>query len=139
MAKVAYLALGSNQGNRIQFIQDALRRIGETPGIETLACSEIEETEPVGKTDQAFFLNCIAAIKTSLTPHELLAVCHKVEGAGGRLRTEKWGPRTIDVDIVEMENVLVDEDDLVLPHPELVNRQFWIRELAEVKSGVKSE
>lgn len=137
MTDVAFLALGSNLGNRMRHVRQALTLIGETPGVEVLACSEIEETSPVGETDQPPFLNCMVAVRTPLTPRELLGVCQAVEQAGGRVRTRKWGPRTIDVDIVEMGNLRVDDDDLVIPHPEAGNRDFWIRELAEVKATLK--
>jgi 2-amino-4-hydroxy-6-hydroxymethyldihydropteridine diphosphokinase len=134
MTNVAYLALGSNEGDRMYFIQDTLRRLDAFEGLQLIAHSEVEETAPVGKTDQPSFLNCMVAVRTTLTPDELLKVCQALEAAGGRVRSEKWGPRTIDVDIVEMGSVSVDQDDLVIPHPELANRPFWINELAEVKA-----
>lgn len=138
MTDVAYLALGSNLGNRMRHVRQALTLMGETPGMEVLACSGIEETSPVGKTDQPPFLNCMVAVRTLLTPRELLGVCQSIEQAGGRVRREKWGPRSIDVDIVEMGDLRIDEADLIIPHPEAGNRDFWIRELAEVKDILKS-
>ncbi len=134
MTDLAFLALGSNVGDRGAHIDLALDRIRNTSGMTILACSDIEITKAVGMTEQSDFLNCIVAVRTALRPRQLLEVCHAVEDAGGRVREGKWGPRTMDVDVVEIEGVTVNDPDLVVPHPELANREFWKRELGQVKA-----
>jgi len=97
-----------------------------------VAASAIEETEPIGPAGQAPYLNQMALLRTGLTPRRLLAACHAIERAAGRVRGERWGARSLDLDIVRFGSRRVDEPDLVVPHPELPNRTFWQRELQEL-------
>lgn len=101
-----------------------------------VAESEIEETEPLGEISQSNFLNQMIAIRTELTPHALLSELQRIEDQGGRERNERWGPRTIDLDIVQFDGVLCNEADLTLPHAEVANRPFWQRELAQLQQAV---
>ncbi len=129
---VAYIALGSNLGDREQYIREARERIGQIPGVKILRMTEIEETDPLGGLDQPAFYNQMIAIRTELNPRELLSHLHAVERAGSRERKTRWGSRTIDLDIVSYANTTWDEPDLHVPHTELPNRDFWLRELSEL-------
>ena len=100
-----------------------------------IAASDVEETVPIGDVEQGDFLNQIVALETRLTPRALLAELQRIERENGRERSVRWGPRTLDLDIVEYAATSVDEPGLTVPHPELPNRDFWIRELAQVKAS----
>jgi 2-amino-4-hydroxy-6-hydroxymethyldihydropteridine diphosphokinase len=132
MDDVVFIALGSNLGDRDAFLADARARIAALPGVTVLRESSIEETEPLGSVPQGAYLNQMLAARTTLTPPELLASLHDVERALGRERTVRWGPRTIDLDIVKYAHTTWSADDLVVPHPQLPHRPFWHRELAEL-------
>lgn len=124
----AYLGLGSNVGDRWQHLRDA---VGSLSGV--VATSSVYETDPVGgPAGQPPFLNCVVVIETDLTPRQLLGVCHRLEAAAGRVRDARWGPRTLDVDILLMDGVDVDEPDLQIPHPRMPVRRFVLEPLAEV-------
>ncbi len=133
MTDTAYVALGSNVGDREEHLAAARRAIALIPDVDILAESEIEETEPLGEVPQGNFLNQMIAIRTKLGPHALLAQLQRIERDGGRVRGERWGPRTIDLDIVEFIGVRVSDCELSVPHPELCNRPFWLRELAQLR------
>lgn len=133
MSDVAYIALGSNMGDRAHNLTAARERIAAIPGVEVERASRVEETAPIGPPGQPPYLNQMLAVRTELSPRELLALLHEIEVAGGRVRRERWGPRTIDLDIVAYANTVVDEPGLVVPHPELPNRPFWRRELEEIR------
>ncbi len=128
---VAYIALGSNLGDRAQHLRDAIDRLRER-GVTIVSLSGVEETEPLGPIAQGRYLNQMIAVRTPLAPRALLAVLHDVERRGGRVRDVAWGPRTIDLDIVRYDDVTCNEPDLVLPHPQIGNRAFWQREIAEL-------
>jgi 2-amino-4-hydroxy-6-hydroxymethyldihydropteridine diphosphokinase len=96
--------------------------------------SSVEETEAIGPIAQGPYLNQMVAIETRLDPHELLVALQRIEQRAGRVRAERWGPRTLDLDIVLIEGKQVDDDTLTIPHPELSNRDFWQRELDEVRT-----
>jgi 2-amino-4-hydroxy-6-hydroxymethyldihydropteridine diphosphokinase len=132
---VAYLALGSNMGQREVFLAQARRSIGELPRTRVLGQTEVEETAPLGPVPQPPFLNQMIAIETELSPRELLQEIHRVEAAAGRVRDVRWGPRTLDIDIVLFEQQSVNEPDLTVPHPELPNRSFWLSELALLRGA----
>jgi 2-amino-4-hydroxy-6-hydroxymethyldihydropteridine diphosphokinase len=136
MDDVAFIALGSNMGDRRRHLADALRRIGSIRGVELVAVSAIEETEPLGHMAQDPYLNQMAAVRTSLSPPELLAALHEAERDGGRVRTTRWAPRSIDLDIVRYARTTWDSSDLQVPHVEINNRDFWQRELAELAEVV---
>ncbi|HEY6089862.1 MAG TPA: 2-amino-4-hydroxy-6-hydroxymethyldihydropteridine diphosphokinase [Gemmatimonadaceae bacterium] len=135
MKDVAYIALGSNLGQREVFLAQALRAIAALAGTRVLAQTDAEETAPIGPVAQGPFLNQMIAIETELSPHDLLAELHRIEAGAGRVRHARWGPRTLDLDIVMFEKQNVNEPGLTLPHPELQNRDFWLRELAALRSA----
>lgn len=129
----AYIALGSNVGDRTAHLDRARRMITALPQTRIIACSSVEETVAVGPVRQPAFLNQIVAVETALTPEELLDALQQIERTGGRERGVRWGPRTIDLDIVSLDSATRQTPRLTVPHPELVNRDFWQRELKEVR------
>ena len=133
MKDVAYIALGSNLGRREVFLAEARKAIAALPGTTLLAATEVEETAPIGRVEQGPFLNQMIAVVTELSPKELLSALHGIEQSAGRVRDQRWGPRTLDLDIVAFEKQSVSEPDLTVPHTELPNRTFWQRELAELR------
>jgi 2-amino-4-hydroxy-6-hydroxymethyldihydropteridine diphosphokinase len=130
---VAYIALGSNLGDRAAHLSRARAAIAALPGSRIVGESDVEETAPVGDVPQGPYLNQMIAVETSLEPLDLLDRLHEIERAEGRVRAERWGPRTLDLDIVVLERRTVDEPSLTVPHPELPNRAFWQRELAQLR------
>ena len=135
MKDIAYLALGSNIGQREVFLAQGRKGIGQLPGTRILGETEVEETAPLGPIPQEPFLNQMIAIETELSPHELLEEIHRIEAEAGRVRDVRWGPRTLDIDIVLFERQSVNEPDLTVPHPELANRSFWLSELATLRGA----
>lgn len=134
MAKpeLAAIALGSNLGDRAAALEQARDRIAKLPGTRIVRASAVEETEPIGPVPQGPFLNQMLLVETALEPRALLDGLLAIERAGGRERAERWGPRTLDCDIVWYGDRVVREPGLVIPHPEIPNRPFWQRELAEL-------
>ena len=132
-AEPVYVALGSNLGDRGAHLAAARTALGALPRTRVVAASGIEETAPLGGKEQPAYLNQMLLLETSLQPHTLLDACHAIEKAQGRVRTERWGSRTIDIDIVRFGARRLREPDLIIPHPELANRDFWQRELAELE------
>jgi 2-amino-4-hydroxy-6-hydroxymethyldihydropteridine diphosphokinase len=124
---VAYVGLGANLGDREATIRAA---VAELPGV--LGVSSLRETDPVGVTDQPRFLNGVVALETALPPRELLEVLLAVERRLGRERKERWGPRTIDLDLLLYGDEVIAEDGLTVPHPHLHERRFVLEPLAEV-------
>jgi 2-amino-4-hydroxy-6-hydroxymethyldihydropteridine diphosphokinase len=132
VAVVAYLGLGSNLGDRLANLQGAVDRLAGEGGIRVDASSRVWETAPVGGPDQPDYLNAVIRVETDLTPDELLAACRRVESALGRERTERWGPRTIDLDLLLYDERAVDEPGLVVPHPLIGERAFVVLPLLEL-------
>lgn len=128
----AYLALGSNLGDRAAHLAHARARLGELPDTTLLGASRIEETEPLGGLPQPPYLNQMLAIDTALSPRKLLEAGHRIEAETGRVRRTRWEPRTLDVDLVQYGEVASDEPGLLLPHPGLAERDFWARGLEEL-------
>jgi 2-amino-4-hydroxy-6-hydroxymethyldihydropteridine diphosphokinase len=128
----AAVALGSNLGDRDANLRAAREAIGRLADTQVVAASTIEETAPLGPQPQRPYLNQMLLVETELPARELLDALLAIEQAMGRERREKWGPRLIDCDIVLYGTEPVSEPDLVIPHPELPNRDFWLRELAEL-------
>lgn len=124
----AFLSLGSNLGDRRQFLAEAVSSLGSW----VTAVSPVYETDPVGGPDQDAFLNLVVQLDADLAPRELLAVCHRLESGAQRVRTERWGPRTLDVDIIWIDGVTVDEPDLQIPHPRWSERLFVLAPLADL-------
>ena len=133
MSDVVYIALGSNLGDRQATLAQAREAIWSVKGIRMLAESDVEETEPLGDIPQGPYLNQMVAVESDLSPRSLLAELQGIERAAGRVRTARWGPRTLDLDIVFIEDVEYSDGELTVPHPELANRDFWLRELAELR------
>jgi 2-amino-4-hydroxy-6-hydroxymethyldihydropteridine diphosphokinase len=129
-----YVALGSNLGDRHQHLRAAREALAALPGTSLLAVSSIEETEPLGGMQQPPYLNQMALVETTLEPRALLQALQEIERQEGRRRIAHWGSRTLDLDIVRFGDRQVREHDLIIPHPELSNRDFWRRELAELEA-----
>jgi len=127
-----YIALGSNLGDRAALLARAREAIGRMPLTTVLAASGIEETEAVGPPGQGQYLNQMLLVETSLDPGRFLKLLHKIEDENGRTRTERWGPRTLDLDIVRFGTRRLRDHDLKIPHPELPNRDWWQREIEEL-------
>jgi 2-amino-4-hydroxy-6-hydroxymethyldihydropteridine diphosphokinase len=132
---VAYIALGSNLGQREVFLAQARREIAALEGTRVLGQTDAEETAPIGPVAQGPFLNQMIAVETELSPRELLEELQRIEADAGRVRAERWGPRTLDLDIVLYEGQSINEPGLTVPHPELINRDFWLRELTALRSA----
>ena len=137
MDDVAFVALGSNLGDRVEHLAAARMRMAGIPATSLIASTEAEETTPIGPVAQGPFLNQMVALKTSLTPPELLEHLHMIEMEGGRVRESRWGPRTIDLDIVKYAATTWNSPELRVPHPEIDNREFWQRELSELEGRIK--
>lgn len=129
----AFIALGSNVGDREAHLAHARARLGTLPHTRVLAVSRVEETAALGPVAQGAYLNQMVLLETALSPADLLAQCRTIEAERGRERRERWGPRTLDLDIVRYGARTVREPDLTIPHPELPNRDFWRREIAELE------
>ena len=130
----AYIALGSNLGDREEHLAAARAALAALPVTRLVAASSVEETRPLAGMDQPPYLNQMILLETALEPRALLAACQAIERSRGRVRTEHWGPRTLDLDIVRYGGRRISDPDLIIPHPELPNRDFWIRELAELEA-----
>lgn len=124
---LAILAIGSNLGDRFGHLQQAVDWLAGQPGLDVLAASPVLETEPVGGPDQGRFLNAVLQVQTKLTPKALLATCQAAEGHGERVRVERWGPRTIDVDIVCFGDLRCVSTELTIPHPRAHERAFVLK------------
>ena len=132
MRDVAYVALGSNVGDRDAHLAEARRALAALPESRILAATAVEETAPIGPVEQQPYLNQMVALETTLAPLALLDRLLEIERAAGRVRTIRWGPRTLDLDIVLFETQTVAHERLTVPHSELPRRDFWQRELAEL-------
>lgn len=132
----AFLGLGSNQGDRAAYLREAIHRL-DAADLRVTGRSHVYETAPWGRTGQATFLNQVLAVETPLPPRALLERCRAVETALGRTRAERWGPRTLDVDLLLYDEAVVRETGLVVPHPELARRAFVLVPLAEVAPGLR--
>ena len=128
----AYLALGSNLGNRHANLALAREQLRRLPGLSIRGESTVEETAPLGGIVQPAYLNQMLAVDTTLSPRELLDACHRIEARAGRARRSRWESRTLDLDIVRYGGLTLDEPGLTLPHPGLPDRDFWRRELEEL-------
>lgn len=133
---LAYLALGSNLGDRAAHLEAARVAIAGLPGTRLLAASAVEETEPLGAREQPPYLNQMLLVRTALAPHALLHAVQAIEAARGRQRTGHWDSRTLDIDVVRYGDLAYADAELTLPHPGLANRSFWQRELAELDAHV---
>jgi 2-amino-4-hydroxy-6-hydroxymethyldihydropteridine diphosphokinase len=128
----AFVGIGSNLGDRETHLRTALEALAAEDGIDVVAVSRLRETEPVGPVEQEPFLNGAVQVATELPPRELLARLLNVEERLGRVRGERFGPRTIDLDLLVYGDEIVDEPGLTLPHPRLHERRFAVEPLAEL-------
>jgi 2-amino-4-hydroxy-6-hydroxymethyldihydropteridine diphosphokinase len=133
----AYVGLGANLGPREVTLLRAVDLLAAANGVEVAAVSQLRETEPVGVVDQPPFLNGAVAIETSLTARELLDLLLETERALGRIRGERWGPRTVDLDLLLYGEETVDEPGLRVPHPRLAVRRFALEPLAELDPALR--
>jgi 2-amino-4-hydroxy-6-hydroxymethyldihydropteridine diphosphokinase len=136
MPETVYVALGSNLGDRAAYLAGARQAMAKLEGTKLVAESDVEETAPIGPANQGAYLNQMVALETTLAPRALLGHLQAIERAAGRVRAERWGPRTLDLDIVQFGERTVHDPDLTIPHPELPNRDFWQRELSQLRTGV---
>ncbi|MHC4600621.1 MAG: 2-amino-4-hydroxy-6-hydroxymethyldihydropteridine diphosphokinase [Planctomycetota bacterium] len=134
--ETAYIALGSNQGDRRDHLDRGLRAIASLPATRLLRCSSYHWTPPWGLRDQPWFLNAAAAVVTELPPQALLEGLLGAERDAGRVRAEPWGPRTLDLDILLYGDRVVEEEGLALPHPRMTERAFVLEPLAEIAADV---
>lgn len=132
MAALAFIGIGSNQGDRGENLRRAMERLGGLEDTKVLRASSIYRTEPVGRTDQPEFLNMAAELETSLAPGELMKTLLEIEKGLGRTREERWGPRTVDLDILYYGNQVVKGPDLEIPHPRAHQRAFVLEPLSEL-------
>ncbi|MFD2639589.1 2-amino-4-hydroxy-6-hydroxymethyldihydropteridine diphosphokinase [Piscibacillus salipiscarius] len=133
----AFIALGTNIEPRENHLYQAIKSLQDHEAIELASQSSIYETDPVGYTDQADFLNMVVHVKVNLSPHELLWVCQSIEQQLGRKRTVRFGPRSIDLDILLFNHQSMETDDLTIPHPRMLERAFVLIPLKEVAPKVK--
>ena len=133
---IAYIALGSNLGDKEKNLRRALLLLTQQ-GVEVMRVSSFLSTEPYGVTDQPQFLNAVACVRTSLAPLALLDVLLATELAMGRVRLRHWGERNIDLDLLLYEDVVLDTPRLRLPHPDMQNRDFVLLPLAEIAPELK--
>lgn len=131
MTNSAHLLLGTNLGNKFENLDKAKNLLQERVGFVQKE-SSIYETEAWGNTNQPSFLNKVVLIETSINPVDLLVKILKIEEDLGRIRFEKWGERIIDIDILYYNSIVITEDDLVIPHPEIENRRFTLEPLVEI-------
>jgi 2-amino-4-hydroxy-6-hydroxymethyldihydropteridine diphosphokinase len=138
VSEIAYIALGSNLGDRRGYLERARAEIDAIPGCHVIAASTIEETAPLGGLDQPAYLNQMLAVDTTLDPTDLLARLHAIVRAAGRARSTKWDSRTLDLDIVIFDDRTVNTPTLTIPHPGLADRAFWQREIAELRAALRN-
>jgi 2-amino-4-hydroxy-6-hydroxymethyldihydropteridine diphosphokinase len=131
----AYLGIGSNLGDRMEHLQQAVDDLAVADGVDVAAVSPVYETAPVGGPAQPDYLNAVVAVDTDRTPRALLELARAIEAHGERIRTVRWGPRTIDVDVLLVGDERVDEPDLVVPHPRMTERAFVVVPLADLDPG----
>ncbi|HEY3257874.1 MAG TPA: 2-amino-4-hydroxy-6-hydroxymethyldihydropteridine diphosphokinase [Gemmatimonadaceae bacterium] len=136
MSDLVYVALGSNIGDRAATLARARDAIATLKTTRIVAESVVEETAPLGPIPQGPYLNQMVAVETELAPRALFAALQRIERSAGRVRAVRWGPRTLDLDVVIIDGREFADDVLTVPHPELVNRDFWQRELEELRAAL---
>ena len=132
----AYLALGSNLGDRLAYLQHAVDALVGADDVEVTAISRVYETAPVGGPVQDAFLNAVVATETALDPYALLALAQRIERDAQRVRVQRWGPRTLDVDVLLYDELRLDDPELTLPHPRMWERGFVLAPLRDVAPGL---
>ncbi|MCY7783544.1 MULTISPECIES: 2-amino-4-hydroxy-6-hydroxymethyldihydropteridine diphosphokinase [unclassified Bacillus (in: firmicutes)] len=139
MNNIAYIALGSNIGDRETYLRQAVALLHQHDAVMVTQVSSIYETDPVGYEDQDEFLNMAVEIKTSLNPFELLELTQHIENELGRTREVRWGPRTADLDILLFNRENIETEQLIVPHPRMYERMFVLAPLAEICPQVEKE
>ncbi len=134
--QIAYLALGANIGYTRENLRKAIKLLDEHEGIRVTKISSLYLTKPMGFQDQPDFLNAVIAVETVLSPQKLLEACLDIEKKIGRRRTIKWGPRVIDIDVLLYNNIKLDEKDLKIPHPLMLERAFVLVPLSEIAPDI---
>ncbi len=130
-----FLGLGSNVGDRWRLLREAVASLPDV-----VAVSPVYETDPVGgPSGQGPYLNCVVELSTTLGPRQLLGICHRLETAADRVRHERWGPRTLDLDILVVDGVEIDEPDLQIPHPRMRERRFVLEPLRDLAPELVTE
>lgn len=129
---ITYLGLGSNLGDRRRNIEGAIKLMAQRKNIKVREVSSLYETEPVGYEDQRWFINGVLKVETTLKPRELLEALKEIEEALNRKRDLRWGPRTVDLDILLYDDLKIEAQDFVIPHPEMHRRAFVLVPLAEI-------
>lgn len=132
----AFIGLGSNLGERETTVRAALEQLSQLPDTSLLRVSSLYDSEPVGPEEQPDFVNAVAQVDTGLTARQLLWNMALIEKRLGRVRSQKWGPRTIDLDLLFFGDQVIDDDDLRVPHPEITRRAFVLAPLAELEPGL---
>ncbi|MBI5428280.1 MAG: 2-amino-4-hydroxy-6-hydroxymethyldihydropteridine diphosphokinase [Nitrospinae bacterium] len=135
MSKTAYIGIGSNLENPLKNCKEAIGRLSARKGITLTARSSFYKTEPVGITDQDWFVNAVVEVRTTLDPPALLEALLEIERGMGRIRGKKWGPRSIDLDLLFHEDAVLDLPGLTLPHPEIPRRRFILAPMSEIAGG----
>jgi len=129
---IVYIGLGSNMESPKQQIKSAIKSIGEISAAQILKVSSLYSSKPMGPQNQNNYINSVAKIDTDLTPHELLECLQDIENQHGRIRKERWGPRTLDLDILIYGKEIIKDSNLTIPHPEIENRSFVLAPLVEI-------
>ncbi len=132
-----FLSLGSNIGDRQLHLEEATRLLNETKELSIVKTSSFYETDPVGYTDQDAFLNCVIEVTTDLEPYDVLSHCMHVEQELKRKRIIRWGPRTIDVDVLLYDDLVMTDEKLTIPHPRMHERAFVLIPLYELNQNIK--
>ena len=132
-----YLSLGSNIGDRLEYIHEAVQMLHNQEEIKVVNISSVYETDPVGYEEQALFLNIVIQVETSLNPLSLLEQCQKIESELGRKRIIRWGPRTIDLDILLYNQENIVSEKLIIPHPRIEERAFVLVPLIEIAPDIR--
>lgn len=127
-----YLGIGSNIGNRKDYLDFAVSKLNEDKSCMVCKVSDYIVTKPYGDVEQEDFLNGAVYIRTIYSPHELLDFLHEIENDAGRTRLIHWGPRTLDLDILLYDNLILEDSDLIIPHPDMENREFVLKPLCEI-------
>lgn len=136
MARV-FIGIGSNEGDRLEYISRAVQRLRDCPGVELEQMATIFETEPVGGPPQPDYLNTVVSITTTLNPRQLLERLKTLEQSLGRVPSgPRWGPRVIDLDILLYDDRILNEPDLIIPHPRMHERRFVLQPLAQLAPGL---
>jgi 2-amino-4-hydroxy-6-hydroxymethyldihydropteridine diphosphokinase len=132
MKNIAYIGIGSNQGDKIKYCNEAIKEISKYKGNMILDRSSFYRTQPWGKEDQDWFINCVIKLQTPLGAPELFKVLQKIETKLKRVKRDRWGPRTIDLDILFFNNEVINKPEVYIPHPMIQARKFVLVPLNEI-------